>query len=210
LYVTAAISALGGLLFGYDTGIISGALLFIRDEFGLTDASQQVVGSLLLGTAIGALAGGPISDNIGRRRTVLVAAVIFVVGSIASALATGTAFLVVARFVLGTAVGAAGMIVPVYIAEISPSRVRGSLVSLNQLMITVGIMISYGVGFAFAAAQDWRLMLGLGARCRQRSSLSGWRSCQRARAGWVAASGSMRRARSSAAPAARARTWTKR
>jgi sugar porter (SP) family MFS transporter len=79
-----------------------------------------------------------------------------------SALATSTAFLVVGRFVLGTAVGAAGMIVPVYIAEISPSRVRGSLVSLNQLMITVGIMVSYGVGFAFTAVEGWRWMLGLG------------------------------------------------
>jgi MFS family permease len=82
VYVTAAISALGGFLFGYDTGIISGALLFIQDEFGLTDTSQQVVvGSLLLGAAIGALAGGPISDNVGRQKTVLAAAVVFVVGS---------------------------------------------------------------------------------------------------------------------------------
>jgi predicted MFS family arabinose efflux permease len=85
----------GGLLFGYDMGIISGALLSIKDAFG-------------------ALAGGPISNNIGRRRTVLVAAVIFVAGSIASALSTGTIFLDGARFVLGTAVGAAGMIMPVY------------------------------------------------------------------------------------------------
>lgn len=164
VYLAAAISALGGLLFGYDTGIISGALLFIQDQFRLTDTLQQVVvGSLLLGAAIGALAGGPISDSLGRRKTILGAAVVFGVGSVASALATGTASLVGARFVLGMAIGAAGMIVPVYIAEISPSRVRGRLVSLNQLMITVGIMLSYGVNYALADAEAWRWMLGLGA-----------------------------------------------
>jgi MFS family permease len=106
VYVVAAISALGGLLFGYDTGIISGALLFIRDDFQLSDTAQQiVVASLLLGAVFGALGGGPLSDRVGRRRAIMAAAVIFVVGSLASALATGTVFLAVARFILGLAVG---------------------------------------------------------------------------------------------------------
>jgi sugar porter (SP) family MFS transporter len=163
VYVVAAISALGGLLFGYDTGIISGALLFIRDDFQLSDTAQQiVVASLLLGAVFGALGGGPLSDRVGRRRAIMAAAVIFVVGSLASALATGTVFLAVARFILGLAVGGAGMVVPVYIAESSPSGVRGSLVSLQQFLITVGILLSYGVNYALAGAEAWRWMLGLG------------------------------------------------
>jgi sugar porter (SP) family MFS transporter len=153
---------MGGLLFGYDTGIISGALLFIADDFKLSDTAQQiVVASLLLGAVFGALFGGPLADRIGRRRAIMTAAVIFVVGSLASALATGAAFLAIARFVLGLAVGGAGMVVPVYIAESSPSRVRGSLVSLQQFLITVGILLSYGINFLLADAEAWRLMLGV-------------------------------------------------
>ena len=163
VYVVAAVAAMGGLLFGYDTGIISGALLFIADDFKLSDTAQQiVVASLLLGAVFGALFGGPLADRIGRRRAIMIAAVIFVVGSLASALATGAAFLAIARFVLGLAVGGAGMVVPVYIAESSPSRVRGSLVSLQQFLITVGILLSYGISYLLADAQAWRWMLALG------------------------------------------------
>jgi sugar porter (SP) family MFS transporter len=163
VYVVAAVAAMGGLLFGYDTGIISGALLFITDDFGLSDTAQQiVVASLLLGAVFGALFGGPLADRIGRRRAIMVAAAIFFVGSLASALATGAVFLAVARFVLGLAVGGAGMVVPVYIAESSPSRVRGSLVSLQQFLITVGILLSYGINYLLAGAEAWRTMLGIG------------------------------------------------
>lgn len=163
VYVVAAVSALGGLLFGYDTGIISGALLFIEDDFALSDTGQQlVVASLLLGAVFGAFVGGPLSDRVGRRRAIMVAAAIFVVGSLASAAATGALFLAVARFVLGLAVGGAGMVVPVYIAEASPSNVRGSLVSLQQFLITVGILLSYLINYLLADAEAWRLMLGLG------------------------------------------------
>ncbi len=163
VYIVAGVAALGGLLFGYDTGIISGALLFIEDDFRLSDTGQQiVVASLLLGAVFGALGGGPLSDRIGRRKAIMAAAVIFIVGSLASAFATGTAFLAGARFVLGLAVGGAGMVVPVYIAESSPSDVRGSLVSLQQFLITVGILLSYGINYALAGAEAWRLMLGLG------------------------------------------------
>src|SRR4029453_3098515 len=126
IYIVAGVAAMGGLLFGYDTGIISGALLFIADDFKLSDTAQQiVVASLLLGAVFGALFGGPLADRIGRRRAIMTAAPLFLVGSLASALATGATFLAVARFVLGLAVGGAGMVVPVYIAESSPSRVGG-------------------------------------------------------------------------------------
>src|SRR5919112_2785609 len=163
IYVVAAVAAMGGLLFGYDTGIISGALLFIADDFKLSDTAQQiVVASLLLGAVFGALFGGPLADRIGRRRAIMVAAVIFLIGSLASALATGAVFLAVARFVLGLAVGGAGMVVPVYIAESSPSRVRGSLVSLQQFLITVGILLSYGINYLLADDAAWRLMIGIG------------------------------------------------
>lgn len=105
----AAVAAMASLLFGYDTGIISGALLFITDDFGLSDTAQQiVVASLLLGTVFGALFGGPLADRIGRRKVIMVAAVIFLIGSLASALATGAVFLAIARFVLGLAVAARG------------------------------------------------------------------------------------------------------
>lgn len=163
VYVTAGVAALGGLLFGYDTGIISGALLFIREDFQLSDTAQQVVvASLLLGAVFGALGGGPLSVRVGRRKAIMAAAVIFVLGSLASALATGTAFLAAARFVLGLAVGGAGMVVPVYIDEASPSNIRGSLVSLQQFLITVGILLSYLINYLLSGAEAWRLMLGLG------------------------------------------------
>jgi MFS family permease len=142
---------------------LSGTLLEIADDFGLSDTAQQiVVASLLLGAVFGALFGGPLADRVGRRRAIMAAAAIFLVGSLASALATGAVFLAVARFVLGLAVGGAGMAVPVYIAESPPSRVRGSLVSLQQFLITVGILLSYGINYLLADAAAWRLMLGLG------------------------------------------------
>lgn len=161
--MVAVIAAIGGLLFGYDTGIISGALLFIKEDFNLSDTAQQfVVASLLLGAVFGALGGGPLADRVGRRRAIMVAAAIFIVGSLASAAATGVVFLAVARFVLGLAVGGAGMVVPVYIAEASPSDVRGSLVSLQQFLITVGILLSYLINYLLSDAGAWRWMLGLG------------------------------------------------
>jgi sugar porter (SP) family MFS transporter len=150
-------------LFGFDTGIISGALLFIKQEFGLSAGLQQlVVGSLLLAAVVGALLGGPISDAWGRKRTLILAALIFGVGALVASFSPNLAVLVVARVLLGLAIGIASMIVPVYIAEIAPPRVRGALVSLQQFMITVGIMVSYLVSYAFSGSGAWRWMLGVG------------------------------------------------
>jgi sugar porter (SP) family MFS transporter len=159
----AAVAALGGFLFGFDTGIISGALLFIKQEFGLSAGLQQlVVGSLLLAAVVGALLGGPISDAWGRKKTLILAALIFGVGALVASFSPNLAILVVARVLLGLAIGIASMIVPVYIAEIAPPRVRGALVSLQQFMITVGIMVSYLVSYAFSGSGAWRWMLGVG------------------------------------------------
>jgi sugar porter (SP) family MFS transporter len=159
----AAVAALGGFLFGFDTGIISGALLFIKQEFGLSAGLQQlVVGSLLLAAVGGALLGGPITDAWGRKKTLILAALIFGVGALVASFSPNLAVLVVARVLLGLAIGIASMIVPVYIAEIAPPRVRGALVSLQQFMITVGIMVSYLVSYAFSGSGAWRWMLGVG------------------------------------------------
>ena len=161
--LAAGVAALGRFLFGFDTGIISGALLFIKQEFGLSANLQQlVVGSLLLAAVVGALLGGPISDVWGRKRTLILAALIFGVGALVASYSPNLAVLVVARVLLGLAIGIASMIVPVYIAEIAPPRVRGALVSLQQFMITVGIMVSYLVSYAFSGSGAWRWMLGVG------------------------------------------------
>lgn len=164
VYAVAAISALGGMLFGYDIGVISGALLFIKKDFALSPFLQGVVVSaLLVGAATGALIGGNLSDRFGRRRLLIVAAIVFIVGAIGSGLSTSTGMLIAARFVLGLAVGGASLVVPLYIAELAPPKVRGALVSLNQFMITVGILVAYLVNNALASYGAWRWMLALAA-----------------------------------------------
>ena len=161
----AAITALGGLLFGYDTGVISGALLFIGKDFhGLTSFDKELLTSILLiGALAGALAAGKIADRVGRRPTVLGTAALFVAGVMLAAFSPSYAVLVGARVVIGLAVGSASMVVPLYIGEVAPPRVRGALVSFNQLAITSGILISYLVDYGLSSSQNWRLMFGLAA-----------------------------------------------
>jgi SP family sugar:H+ symporter-like MFS transporter len=156
--------ALGGLLFGYDTGVISGAILFITEDFALSPFMQgAVVAALLLGAMVGAAAAGGLSDRMGRRRLIIVAAVTFTVGALAAAAAPGAGALVAARFVLGLAVGSAALVVPLYLSEIAPTKIRGAIASLNQLMIVVGILAAFIVNAILASSGDWRLMLGLAA-----------------------------------------------
>ena len=154
--------ALGGMLFGYDTGVISGAILFITPDLGLTPFLEGlVVASLLLGAAAGAGSAGPLSDRLGRRNLILIAAVIFSIGAIGAGLAPGVGTLVLFRVVLGLAVGAAALIVPLYLSEIAPTEIRGAISSLNQLMITVGILLAFIVNALLANSEAWRWMLGL-------------------------------------------------
>jgi len=154
--------ALGGLLFGYDTGVIAGAILFINKDLGLSPfMSGLVVSSLLVGAMVGAAFAGPIADATGRRKLVLVAAVVFALGAIGAALATSAGMLVLFRVVLGLAVGAASLIVPLYLAEVAPTEIRGAVASLNQLMIVTGILIAYIANSALAGAEAWRWMIGL-------------------------------------------------
>ena len=161
----AAITALGGLLFGYDTGVISGALLFIGKDFpGLTSFDKELLTSILLiGALIGALAAGRIADKVGRRPTVLGTAALFVAGVMLAAFSPSYGVLVAARVIIGLAVGSASMVVPLYIGEVVPPRIRGALVSFNQLAITSGILVSYLVDYGLASSQNWRLMFGLAA-----------------------------------------------
>ena len=162
--VIAGIAALGGLLFGYDTGVISGALLFLRVAFHLSTLMMGVVTSIALaGAACGALAAGRLADHFGRRPILLATATLFVAGAIVSALATSLALLLGGRLLVGIGIGGASMLTPLYLAEIAPARARGALVSFNQLAVTLGILISYLVGYALASGGAWRWMLGLGA-----------------------------------------------
>jgi sugar porter (SP) family MFS transporter len=162
---TSAVTALGGLLFGYDTGVVSGALLFLQNDFGHLGAFQKelVTSLLLVGAAVGALGAGRLADRIGRRPTVLITAVVFIVGVLGASLAPVFAFLVAMRFVIGLAVGSASMVVPMYIGEVAPPKYRGALVSFNQLAITGGILVSYLIDYWLSSSQNWRLMFGLAA-----------------------------------------------
>src|ERR671921_566030 len=154
--------SLGGLLFGYDTGVISGAILFISQELRLTPFLEGlVVASLLLGAAAGAASAGPLSDRLGRRNIIIIAAILFTIGAIGAALAPNIGVLVLFRVVLGLAVGAAALIVPLYLSEIAPTEIRGAISSLNQLMITVGILLAFIVNALLADSGAWRWMLGL-------------------------------------------------
>src|SRR5215208_1941960 len=135
--IAATITATGGLLFGYDTGVISGALLFIKQDFSPLSPFLQgiIVSFLLVGAEVGALSGGPLSDRNGRRPTALLAAIIFGAGALAVAFAPTVWFIIFGRFLLGLGVGLASMIVPLYIAEIAPADRRGALVSLIPALI---------------------------------------------------------------------------
>ncbi|MFZ3573216.1 sugar porter family MFS transporter [Streptomyces sp. BH097] len=162
VYAVAAVSALGGLLFGYDTGIISGALLHLRDDLDLTSREQEIVVSvILLGAMVGAVVSGRAAVRHGRRRVVAAVAVIFALGAVAAALAPGVGTLIAARFVLGLAVGGASNMVPVYIAELSPPAIRGRLMVVFQLMVAIGQLIAYVCGWALNDSGGWRVMFGL-------------------------------------------------
>ncbi len=159
VFLTAATAALGGLLFGYDTAVISGAQLFFKSSFRLSDTQlEMAVGVVLLGAMLGAALGGWLTDRLGRKSVLLATGVCFGAFSLWTGLSTGLATFVTARFLVGGCIGVASMLTPLYISEMSPARIRGALVSLNQLAITVGIVVAYGVDYALAAHKDWRMM----------------------------------------------------
>jgi major inositol transporter-like SP family MFS transporter len=162
------ISTLGGLLFGYDTGVISGALLYMRTDLHLSSLQEGVVvSSLLFGAAFGALMGGKVADALGRKGSLLVCAVLFLIGALGTSTAPNVGLMVVARVILGLAVGAASVTVPLYLAEMAPAHRRGRMVTINELMIVSGQFLAFVINTVIdrtlGGAHVWRLMLAVAA-----------------------------------------------
>lgn len=159
----AVLAGIGGLLFGYDTGVIGGALPLIANDFDWNTPFRKgvITSSLLLGAAVGAFLAGRLSDRLGRKRLILLTALTFVIGIAGSALAPDAVVLVVFRVIIGLGVGSASVVVPLYIGELAPPGIRGALVSMNQLAITLGILISQLIAYFLTTTGQWRIMIAL-------------------------------------------------
>ncbi|MCP4451692.1 MAG: sugar porter family MFS transporter, partial [Planctomycetes bacterium] len=163
------VAALGGLLFGYDTGVINGAIGPLREHFVLTAAQEGwAMGCALIGCALGCALAGVLSDRLGRKKVLILSAVMFLVSAVGTALPKTLATFIIYRIIGGLGVGAASMTSPMYIAEISPARIRGRMVSLNQLAIVLGLTVVYFVNYFIDMQGDvlwnqqtgWRWMFG--------------------------------------------------
>jgi sugar porter (SP) family MFS transporter len=160
LYVITGVTAIVGFLYGYDTGIISGALLPISAEFHLGHRLQEIVASsILVGAVLGALSCGSISERIGRKRTIMTVACVFCAGSLASSLAPSPLLLALSRILLGFAVGGSSQVTPMYIAELAPPSRRGRLVISFNLSIGIGILVANIVGYTLQDVWSWRWMI---------------------------------------------------
>src|SRR5271170_628443 len=158
------IAALGGVLYGYDMGIIAAAVIFVRHSFQLSTVMEEwVVSIVLVGAMIGALVGGSVADHIGRRATLVWAGGIFILGSLLAPMAPNAAVLIVARAIIGLGIGFTSVTAPVYVSELAPPQSRGMLIGLYQFALTIGIALADLVGYWLAGQQAWRLMFGLGA-----------------------------------------------
>ncbi len=164
ILMVGVVTGLAGLLFGYDQGVISGALTFIKSDFDLSDDMVEVVTSwVAVGALVGALIAGGLADRVGRRRAGMLAGVLFAAGAILQGFAPNTAVLVLGRLVIGVGVGVASVAAPLYAAEMAPTAIRGRMVSTYQLAITIGIFAAYLVDAALDQTGDWRLMLSIAA-----------------------------------------------
>jgi SP family galactose:H+ symporter-like MFS transporter len=157
------IAGLGGILYGFDMGVIAAALVYVRDSFHLSTMMQEVlVIAVLIGVMIGALVGGAVADRIGRRKTLIWGAILFIAGSVLAPLSPNVYVLFVARALLGIAVGFTSVTAPVYVSELAPPQSRGMLIGLYQFALTLGIALADLVGYWFAGPQGWRLMFAFG------------------------------------------------
>lgn len=172
VYLLASVAALGGLLFGYDTAVISGAIGFMETHFGLDDVQKGWVASCaLLGCIVGAAGAGILSDALGRKKVLLLSALLFTISAIGAALPHDVTEFVIARLLGGLGIGMASMLSPLYIAEVAPARIRGRMVSLNQLAVVGGMVVVYFVNAMIAnqgdelwnVATGWRWMFASGA-----------------------------------------------
>jgi major inositol transporter-like SP family MFS transporter len=169
LGMVATVATFGGLLFGYDTGVINGALRPMTADLGLTPITEGIVtSSLLFGAAAGAVSGGRLADTWGRRKTIILLAVLFLVGALSCVFAPNFEVMVVGRVILGLAVGGASSVVPVYLAELAPYEIRGSLAGRNELMIVIGQLAAFAVNAIIGNLWSefggvWRIMLAVAA-----------------------------------------------
>jgi len=164
LWQVSFIAGLGGILYGFDMGVIAAALIYVREAFGLSTIMQELVVSVVLvGAMAGALAGGAIADRIGRRATLLWGGALFLAGSVLAFAVPGVILLIVARALLGIAIGFTSVTAPVYVSELAPPQSRGMLIGLYQLALTAGIALADLVGYWLASQHSWRLMFGIGA-----------------------------------------------
>jgi sugar porter (SP) family MFS transporter len=166
IYLPALVAAMGGLLFGFDTAVINGAIVFLKRQFSLSATKTEfAASSILVGCALGASMAGFLSDRFGRKRLLIVAATLFAISSIGASVPVTLAQFVAARLIGGLAIGIASMVSPLYIAEISPPKIRGRLVALNQLALVFGILLAFSVNYTLAGigANNWRWMFASAA-----------------------------------------------
>jgi SP family galactose:H+ symporter-like MFS transporter len=160
--LTGVLAALAGLMFGLDIGVISGATQLIQAEFGVSDRTiEWIVSAMMLGAAIGAAGAGWLSAALGRKRSLILSALLFVAGSLLCGLAWSPGTLIGARFALGLAIGMAAFTAPLYLAEVAPEQIRGAMISTYQLMITIGIFVAFLSDLALSYSGAWRWMLGI-------------------------------------------------
>jgi SP family galactose:H+ symporter-like MFS transporter len=165
IYLVTVVGALGGFLFGYDTGVISGAELYLKTSFSLGNGTEELaVSAVLIGAVIGAIIGGRLGDLLGRKFMILIIAVVFTAGAIVTALSPSIWFFIVMRIIVGIALGAVSVLSPIYISEMAPPKLRGALVTVNQFLLTIGIVVAYLVDLVFASAHmSWPPMFAVAA-----------------------------------------------